>query len=103
LANSEEIRLSEKKKTKVLFQFLHNPEYLTPGSYLFIEEPNFRGFGYITQIFFDWDNKFSCPALGGKDTKNKNKKMKAKSKAREAKNKSGLLCKSGNSGDEEAK
>lgn len=74
-SEQEEIEISDQKKTNVIFQFLHNPEYLIPGSYLFIDENNIKVFGIITNVFYDTAEKFTCAALGG--AKNKSKRAGA--------------------------
>lgn len=74
--NLEEIQISDKKRTKVLFQFLHYPEYLNQNSYLFIDENNIKVFGLITQLFYDTTEKFNCNALGNKEQRLKNKKSR---------------------------
>lgn len=41
------------KKTKVVMQFLYNPEYLIKDSYLIINENNLKAFGRVTDLFYD--------------------------------------------------
>jgi hypothetical protein len=57
--------VSEQKKTNVVLQFLHYPEYLTKGSYIFINESNLKVMGIITDLFYDTAEKFNCPSFGG--------------------------------------
>jgi hypothetical protein len=53
----EEIQISPMKKTKVILQFLYNPEYLLQDSYIIINENNLKAFGRGNELFYDTISK----------------------------------------------
>lgn len=61
------------KKTKVIFQFLYNPEYLIKEGYIIINENNIKAFGRITDLFYDTVSKLYTNTTLKGDVKNKRK------------------------------
>lgn len=75
---------------------MHNPEYLSQNSYLFVDENNIKAFGLITDLFYDTVEKFNCPALGNKEQRLKTKKSKLnKERMGDINNKTGMKGVSG--------
>lgn len=58
----EEVQISPMKKTKVILQFLYNPEYLQKDSYIIINENNLKAFGRVTELFYDTTTKLYTKA-----------------------------------------
>jgi len=52
------------KKTKVILQFLYNPEYLIKDGYIIINENNLKFFGRITELFYDTLSKMYTNGSG---------------------------------------
>ena len=51
-ANSnEEFVISSTTKTKLILEFMFNPEYITVGSNVIINDQSLKAFGVITKIF----------------------------------------------------
>ena len=69
----EEIEISPGKKTKVVFQFLYYPEYITKDSYLIINENNLKAFGRVTYIHHDTDDMLEPFGINNKVQKQKRK------------------------------
>ena len=46
----EEFIVYNDKTTKILFEFMYQPEYITEGSHLIINENNIKLYGYVTKI-----------------------------------------------------
>lgn len=68
----EEIEISPLKKTRVILQFLYNPEYLIKDGYIIINESNLKAFGRITELFYDTLSKMYSNAPGKYEKKRKN-------------------------------
>lgn len=67
----EETALTPNKKTKVIFQFLYYPEYVTKGIYIIINENNLKAFGRVTHILYDTLNKFDSAVTVSNKSKRK--------------------------------
>jgi GTPase len=52
---AEEMTISDDpmEKTTVMFRFMYNPEYITVGKYLIINESGLKAFGKITEVMND--------------------------------------------------
>lgn len=50
-ANNEEFVISSTTKTKLILEFMFNPEYITVGSNVIINDQSLKAFGVITKIF----------------------------------------------------
>ena len=51
-ANSnDEFIISSTTKTKLIFEFMFNPEYITIGSNVIINDQSLKAFGQVTKIF----------------------------------------------------
>ncbi len=68
----DEIEISPMKKTKVILQFLYNPEYLIKDAYIIINENNLKAFGRITELFYDTITKMYSSKPGKYEKKRKN-------------------------------
>ena len=60
----QEVEISPMKKTKVILQFLYNPEYLIKDGYIIINENNLKFFGRITELFYDTLSKMYTNGSG---------------------------------------
>lgn len=51
IANNEIVIGPAEKKTKLVVEFLFNPEYISVGQKIIINDQNLKAYGVITKIF----------------------------------------------------
>ena len=49
--SNDEFIISSTTKTKLIFEFMFNPEYITIGSNVIINDQSLKAFGQVTRIF----------------------------------------------------